>query len=229
MSNILLPVAIVGTLCLINSKRISEWIQLVFTPYTLLEVPFASHPLVLKNTSLVKRSYVPVAENPHHFMRNFLLNSGPYGKYTLAQKGGKCIENGLTLHSPKDKILITLIKLGSEVCGHKDIVHGGLISALFDELLGELFFKSQKKHGFTAKLTINYRAPIPAGSLVVFAMRVVKVEGRKHFLDGQVRLAMPELDYSNINDTEVFSKWIGSTLLFAEADALFVTLKTADT
>lgn len=93
---------------------------------------------------------------------------------------------------------------GSE--GHRGIVHGGVTALIFDNTLGwtnalgiladlgeldsafagkPIGGETTQKFGFTASLTVNYRAPCRPGMNVVFTCRVVKTEGRKRWLKGE--------------------------------------------
>jgi acyl-coenzyme A thioesterase PaaI-like protein len=84
-------------------------------------------------------------------------------------------------------------------------VHGGFIAAAFDEVLG--FAQSTTGHpGMTGTLTIRYRRPTPLNQGLRFAARVLRVEGRKIFTDGQL---------------------YAGDLLTAEAEGLFLSVDPA--
>lgn len=79
--------------------------------------------------------------------------------------------------------------LGTDLCGHVGIVHGGLLATLLDEGLARCGFAAlPNKIGVTASLTINYKKPTPAGSFVVLKAETVKVEGRKVWVKGRIEL-----------------------------------------
>ncbi|MGH9171028.1 MAG: PaaI family thioesterase [Acidimicrobiales bacterium] len=63
-------------------------------------------------------------------------------------------------------------------------VHGGLLAAMFDELLGF----AQLSPGFTATLTVRYFRPVPLGKRLQLAANVDRVEGRKRWLKGTCSL-----------------------------------------
>ncbi|XP_065672533.1 acyl-coenzyme A thioesterase THEM4-like [Hydra vulgaris] len=65
------------------------------------------------------------------------------------------------------------------------IVHGGLIATHHDEITGIL---AERCFGpcLTASLNINYKSPMPVGSTFLFECKVVKVEGRKIFLENKI-------------------------------------------
>lgn len=66
------------------------------------------------------------------------------------------------------------LKFGNKVNGHKGIVHGGVASLLFDDAFGFAYFSATAGPdakdfllGFTANLTVNYRAPLRENSEAV--------------------------------------------------------------
>jgi acyl-coenzyme A thioesterase PaaI-like protein len=63
-------------------------------------------------------------------------------------------------------------------------VHGGLLAAMFDELLGF----AQLGPGFTAYLHVNYRQPTPLNRALSVTAWVDRVEGRKRFIRGECHL-----------------------------------------
>lgn len=63
-------------------------------------------------------------------------------------------------------------------------VHGGLIAAMFDELLGF----AQLSPGFTAYLHINYRKPTPLNAELRLVAWVDNVERRKRIVKGECYL-----------------------------------------
>lgn len=62
-------------------------------------------------------------------------------------------------------------------------VHGGLIAAMFDELLGF----AQLSPGFTAYLHVNYRRPTPLNAPLALCAWVDSVDGRKRIVRGECR------------------------------------------
>lgn len=62
-------------------------------------------------------------------------------------------------------------------------VHGGMIAAAFDELLG-LAQSMSDRSGMTGTLTVRYRSPTPLHRELTFAARLDRVEGRKIYTSG---------------------------------------------
>lgn len=87
------------------------------------------------------------------------------------------------------KNLVSIKYLGTDLCGHVGIVHGGLLATLCDEGLARCGFSAlPNKIGVTASLTINYRKPAPAGSFVVLKAETTKLDGRKVWVKGRIEL-----------------------------------------
>jgi acyl-coenzyme A thioesterase PaaI-like protein len=63
-------------------------------------------------------------------------------------------------------------------------VHGGLLAAMFDELLGF----AQQGPGFTATLTIRYLRPTPLNRRLTLRASVERVDGRKRIIRGSCAL-----------------------------------------
>jgi 3'-phosphoadenosine 5'-phosphosulfate synthase len=85
--------------------------------------------------------------------------------------------------------LVSMSYLGTDLCGHVGIVHGGLLATLLDEGLARCGFAAlPNKIGVTASLTVNYKKPTPAGSFVVLKAETTKVEGRKVWVKGRIEL-----------------------------------------
>jgi acyl-coenzyme A thioesterase PaaI-like protein len=62
-------------------------------------------------------------------------------------------------------------------------VHGGMVAAAWDEVLG-MAQSISGQAGFTGTLTIKYRSPTPLHEALLFKGWVTKIEGRKIFTSG---------------------------------------------
>eukprot|EP00922_Rhytidocystis_sp_ex-Travisia-forbesii_P014483 GHVS01021661.1.p1 GENE.GHVS01021661.1~~GHVS01021661.1.p1 ORF type:complete len:264 (+),score=23.92 GHVS01021661.1:28-792(+) len=82
--------------------------------------------------------------------------------------------------NPSTEVIFTA-RLGVAVCGHRDIVHGGLTATLFDDVMGSVAFeatgRSQEYCVVTKSLKVDYRRPLKAGSEVLIKGNVRSVEG----------------------------------------------------
>lgn len=114
---------------------------------------------------------------------------------------GKIADAPITLLSSSREIdatgtceMYTFYHVGPRVCGHKGIVHGGLLASIVDESFCRCGFPLlPSKLGVTASLELKYLAPTPADSFIVVHAQTVKHEGRKVWVEGEV-LQIPESD-----------------------------------
>ncbi len=87
------------------------------------------------------------------------------------------------------KSLLSMSYLGTDLCGHVGIVHGGMLATMLDEGLARCAFESlPNKIGVTATLTVKYKKPVPAGSFLVLRSETTKVEGRKVWVTGSIEI-----------------------------------------
>jgi acyl-coenzyme A thioesterase PaaI-like protein len=106
--------------------------------------------------------------------------------------------------------------LGTALCGHPGIVHGGLIGTLLDEGCGRCCFPAlPNRIAVTASLKIDYRKPLMAGQIVVLRAQTVKAEGRKAWVKARLE-SLPQGEGAE-----------GKVQVFAEAEALFIEPKGA--
>lgn len=126
---------------------------------------------------------------------------------------GKVVVPPFMWNETDGKSMVSIQYLGTDLCGHPGIVHGGLLATILDEGLARCCFGAlPNKIAMTANLNINYRAPAPAGSFIVLRARTTKVEGRKAFVEGRLETLVGE------GETPV---------VLAEATALFIEPKQA--
>ena len=79
-------------------------------------------------------------------------------------------------------------------------VHGGMVAAVFDDILG-MAMARVRAPGFTGRLTVHYRAPVPMNQRIEFKAWGGEPDGRKLVVQSEARL---------------------DGRLLAEADALFI-------
>lgn len=75
------------------------------------------------------------------------------------------------------------VRFGSAYEGPPGCVHGGFVSAAFDEVLGYAQSLTGSP-GMTGTLTVRYRSPTPLHTDLAFLAWVERVEGRKIFAKG---------------------------------------------
>jgi acyl-coenzyme A thioesterase PaaI-like protein len=78
------------------------------------------------------------------------------------------------------------VELGPAFEGAPGRSHGGIVAAVFDDVLGYLLTLEQEP-GFTGELCIRYLAATPILEGLEFRARVVGREGRKLYTEGEAR------------------------------------------
>jgi adenylylsulfate kinase len=85
------------------------------------------------------------------------------------------------------KSYVQITHVGTDLCGHVGIIHGGFLATLLDEGLARCCFPALPYNvGMTAKLEVNYKAPATANQYLVLRATTVKVEGRKAWVEGHI-------------------------------------------
>jgi hypothetical protein len=82
--------------------------------------------------------------------------------------------------------MLGAVTLRAPYAGPPEMVHGGVIALIFDELLGAV----NVVHGmgaFTGTLTVRYERPTPLGRPLEMTGWIERVEGRKVFTEGELR------------------------------------------
>jgi len=65
-------------------------------------------------------------------------------------------------------------------------MHGGLISVLLDEVMGNYLFNKEGKPAYTAKMELRFRAPIMIGTRIKCVGREMNRKGRLVVMQGQI-------------------------------------------
>ncbi|KZV96623.1 Thioesterase/thiol ester dehydrase-isomerase [Exidia glandulosa HHB12029] len=79
------------------------------------------------------------------------------------------------------------VHVGRGLCGHDGIAHGGLLASLLDEASARTALLNLPSNiGVTARLELDYKAPLRAGRFVVVRTRLLEKKGRKVIVEGSV-------------------------------------------
>ncbi|MDQ2795884.1 MAG: PaaI family thioesterase [Actinomycetota bacterium] len=78
--------------------------------------------------------------------------------------------------------------LGAAYEGAPGLVHGGIVSLIFDHMMGQALFVTGH-HAMTVQLEVRYRRPTPLGVPLTFTTELDRVAGRKLNVTGRVRTA----------------------------------------
>ncbi|KAH6689236.1 thioesterase family protein [Plectosphaerella plurivora] len=141
--------------------------------------------LEMRRTPRMRESR-PHLKLPEPFRRHNLTGGTLQGPGRLTVPPVAWVEEG-------GKTLVSIMHLGTDVCGHPGIVHGGLLATLLDEGLARCCFEAlPNKVAVTAKLEVNYRKPTKSGQYVVLRAETKSVEGRKAWVEGRIETLVPE-------------------------------------
>ncbi|KAF9910000.1 hypothetical protein EC991_007619 [Linnemannia zychae] len=93
------------------------------------------------------------------------------------------------LFQSKDELqVLSVLHVGTDMCGHPNITHGGLLATLLDEITAMTAIPNLPgKTGFTANLNINYRHPCIADQFIIAQSEVTSTEGRKAFVKATLK------------------------------------------
>jgi len=93
---------------------------------------------------------------------------------------------GATYFRDGDEV-IGRVNVGRCFEGPPERVHGGVICAIFDEVMGSVFRAMGTASAFTGQLNVRFEAPAPIAVDLEFRARQVGEEGRKRFLEGEAK------------------------------------------
>ncbi|KAK0618615.1 Adenylylsulfate kinase-domain-containing protein [Bombardia bombarda] len=140
-----------------------------------------AHPLTIslrEDTELVEsrpHMKIPDSWRKHNLTGGTLIGPGKVAvpPFSWSRKNGK--------------EYVQVSHVGTDLCGHMGIIHGGFLATMLDEGLARCCFPVLPFNvGMTAKLEINYKAPAMADQYLVLRATTTKVEGRKAWVEGHI-------------------------------------------
>jgi acyl-coenzyme A thioesterase PaaI-like protein len=93
---------------------------------------------------------------------------------------------GVRFHREGEEAVARIV-LGSAFEGAPNRVHGGVVAAVFDDLMG-FVLHIVSTPAYTGELTVRYLAPTPVRTELEFRARLRDREGRKLFIDAEARV-----------------------------------------
>ncbi|CDS12670.1 hypothetical protein LRAMOSA04856 [Lichtheimia ramosa] len=169
--------------------------------------------------AIAERENLPVVraarENPDMYEFEayaYLRGSAKVQSLTAATLRGKgrIIVPPVLFYNKDRTEAMAVVHLGSDLCGHIGIVHGGMIATLLDEILACVALPALPRFvGYTANLNVDYRKPLKAGQWVVLKSRLNRVEGRKAYVEAWVESADGQTKF-----TEAKSLYVGPKMPF---------------
>lgn len=79
---------------------------------------------------------------------------------------------------------VTTVNLGPGFEGAPNRAHGGVVTAIYDDLCGFLLMLEQVT-AFTAYLKVDFQGPTPLGADITYRARVTERDGRKIYMTGE--------------------------------------------
>lgn len=92
----------------------------------------------------------------------------------------------LTFSIAPDSAVLCDASISDNYEGPPGYLHGGIIATLLDEAMS----KANRARGVTAmtrQMQVEYLRPVPSGSTIRIAGRVVRSEGRKHWTEASIQ------------------------------------------
>lgn len=106
---------------------------------------------------------------------------------------GKENDKGLHLvfYSDREKrVVFSSFVIPAEYCGYPGIAHGGIVSAVMDEISGRAFMIDDNEHQIlflTAGLEVKFKLPTPANRPLRIEGWVTETDGRKAVVHAEIR------------------------------------------
>ncbi len=104
---------------------------------------------------------------------------------------GHANEHGLRLafRRTPDGGVETVVEAPTYLRGPDGVIHGGIQAAILDEVLGmaaHLGSGGEKAHLVTVDFRLRYRRPAPLETPLTVRGRLVKIEDRDYFVEGEI-------------------------------------------
>lgn len=95
---------------------------------------------------------------------------------------------GLKMHFyEKENEVFSWLTVTENLCGWNQMVHGGIISTILDEMMSRCAMFVSDKISFTKSITVEYLRPVPTGTEIVSVARVSeRVKKRELRIEGQI-------------------------------------------
>lgn len=155
---------------------------------TLCEAAPVSEELTFKKMEIPVRGLLE-----SHAIFGFLLKDDAIESYDIYKRPeGHESEN----------VAVAFVKFGNNLDGFPGMVHGGILSMVADDVLGFGNEVLGIRMAFTANLSVNYRAPVPAGKKVRVAVQFERREGRKLFW--KVQMTSPDQKTLYVDGTSLY-------------------------
>jgi acyl-coenzyme A thioesterase PaaI-like protein len=141
--------------------------------------------------AVAELAHVPQAERT---VPSFAAGAGPhaageFGVDPLADRAvaGSANPTAVHLETRRDgDDAVADVGFGPAFLGAPGRVHGGMVAAVFDDITG-FVLTHVREPGFTGRLEVSYRAPVPIETPIEFRARMRGRVGRKLTVDAEAR------------------------------------------
>jgi acyl-coenzyme A thioesterase PaaI-like protein len=152
----------------------------------------------LQRTAAIVRDAVAELEHVPRVERgvpDFAAGDGPYppdgpAVDPMADRAVAGSANPTAVHLEtrrEDGDAIADVWFGPAFVGAPGRVHGGMVAAVFDDITG-FVLTDVREPGFTGRLEVSYRAPVPIETRIEFRARMRDRVGRKLTVEAEARL-----------------------------------------
>ena len=120
-----------------------------------------------------------------HITSSTRLVDGPHGQSSNSLLGRTLFTNSTLramkyLYKPGDKTMLALVSLGSDMCSHTGVLHGGINTTIVDEVAGRLAVTESSQALMAVNLNVNLRKSVRAPGLILVRAWIERPpEGRK--------------------------------------------------
>ncbi|RPA83323.1 hypothetical protein BJ508DRAFT_413522 [Ascobolus immersus RN42] len=125
---------------------------------------------------------LPKVDTENTLLRDVLRPAGSIEHHICLYKPAAALAAKRT---PYGEVL-AIYALGSQANGYQDTAHGGIVSVLFDELLGMCIGCDKDVIAMTLEIKIAFKRRLTTPKVVLARGRIVKEEGRKLWLTGEL-------------------------------------------
>ncbi len=110
----------------------------------------------------------------------------PFGRRSDLPGRGQVMSPRLEVSESDGTVMRGTVRFGRYFLGSNGAVHGGAVSLIFDEVLGQVGTSAGRTRARTAYLHVNFRSVTPVDRDLAVSARLVSHEGRKRFIAGEI-------------------------------------------
>jgi acyl-coenzyme A thioesterase PaaI-like protein len=116
-------------------------------------------------------------------------------------------------------VVTALVDFGTALNGHPQVIHGGILALVLDDVFGFSFEALGVPMAVTANLNLNYRAPTPAGTSVMIRVQLERQENRKLYFQGQVTSLDDRVIYAESTCLYIIPRSVWETMEYDKKSA----------